>query len=128
MKVNGEKKFGYESGYSETTKYNTLGGKGSGYTHENTNNSVYTTSESTKFNTIGHGNKNSYLGGNFDGNEDKYNSKMNGGFDTSPQVTQSSAFLGVEDTPTPTSSIETEDSATREVGERDVEGDGEQSD
>lgn len=58
-------------------------------------------------------------------------SKMNGGggYDTSPNITQSSnSFLGVEETPTPTSSIETEDSATREVGERDVEGDGEQSD
>ncbi|KAH1000451.1 hypothetical protein HUJ04_000357 [Dendroctonus ponderosae] len=39
-----------------------------------------------------------------------------------------SGLLQVEDTPTPTSSIETEDSNTREVGEKDVEGDGEQSD
>ncbi|CAG9861969.1 unnamed protein product [Phyllotreta striolata] len=37
-------------------------------------------------------------------------------------------LLHVEETPTPTSSIETEDSNTREVGEKDVEGDGEQSD
>ncbi|XP_065174201.1 rho GTPase-activating protein 100F isoform X3 [Atheta coriaria] len=36
--------------------------------------------------------------------------------------------LQVEETPTPTSSIETEDSNTREVGEKDVEGDGELSD
>lgn len=103
MKINGEKKYDFGD------KYNTLGPK--------TSYDPPYTSES-KFNTIGPSRNYSY-------DEDK-NGKLNG-FDTSPHVTQSSAFLGVDQTPTPTSSIETEDSVTREVGERDIEGDGEQS-
>ncbi|KAF7287333.1 hypothetical protein GWI33_001693 [Rhynchophorus ferrugineus] len=55
--------------------------------------------------------------------------KLGGGFENVQTTTQgSSGLLNVEETPTPTSSIETEDSNTREVGEKDVEGDGEQSD
>lgn len=54
----------------------------------------------------------------------------NSSYDVSPNTSQPTGggLLNVEDTPTPTSSIETEDSNTREVGEKDVEGDGEQSD
>lgn len=56
-------------------------------------------------------------------------SSKSGSNDVSPNMHgNSSSLLHVEETPTPTSSIETEDSATREVGEKDVEGDGEQSD
>lgn len=80
----------------------------------------------TKFNTIGskYPEKTSYLSTTYT-SELKYSP----GRDTSPNVTQSnSTLLSIEDTPTPTSSIETEDSNTREVGEKDVEGDGEQSD
>ncbi|KAK9722426.1 RhoGAP domain [Popillia japonica] len=78
------------------------------------------------------GEKSSFLTSGF-GTELKYSpgsrdSKTSSSYDTSPNVTQSSSLLGVEETPTPTSSIETEDSNTREVGEKDVEGDGEQSD
>ncbi|VEN35871.1 unnamed protein product [Callosobruchus maculatus] len=63
--------------------------------------------------------------------DSKYSPKNS--YDTSPNITtvsnsSSTGLLNVEETPTPTSSIETEDSATREVGEKDVEGDGEQSD
>lgn len=76
--------------------------------------------------------KSSFLSSGY-GTELKYSpgsrdSKSASSYDTSPNITQSSSLLGVEETPTPTSSIETEDSNTREVGEKDVEGDGEQSD
>lgn len=101
VKLNGEKKYDFGD------KYNTLGPK--------TSYDAPYSSES-KFNTIGPS-RNYY-------DDDKQ--KVNG-FDTSPNITHNNAFLGVEETPTPTSSIETEDSVTREVGERDIEGDGEQS-
>ncbi|XP_017778349.1 PREDICTED: rho GTPase-activating protein 100F isoform X3 [Nicrophorus vespilloides] len=68
--------------------------------------------------------KSPYLGVNYN-SSDKYSSKDKG-YDSSPNATP--GLLGVEETPTPTSSIETEDSNTREVGEKDVEGDGELSD
>lgn len=99
---------------TETTKYSTLNTKGSNY-------EVSEYSEQ-KFNTIG---GKSYLSTNFSNGELKFNQGKHN-YETSPSVAQS--LLGVEDTPTPTSSIETEDSNTREVGEKDVEGDGEQSD
>ncbi|KAF5284035.1 hypothetical protein FQR65_LT13617, partial [Abscondita terminalis] len=123
------KPFGFtDSGFAETSKYNTLNTK----TTVDVTEPMYTISETTKFNTIGskYQDKSGYLGINY-GPDLKYNSgKPTGGYDTSPSVTQStnSMLLSVEDTPTPTSSIETEDSNTREVGEKDVEGDGEQSD
>ncbi|GLV44424.1 Rho GTPase activating protein at 100F [Carabus blaptoides fortunei] len=130
MKFNGsyDKKPFYADSYGDTaTKYNTLGStkSSSGYNHENSSSPVYTsTVETTKYNTIG---KTGYLSSGYE--QPSGGNKMNGsGYDTSPNVTQSSMLLGIEDTPTPTSSIETEDSASREVGERDVEGDGEQSD
>lgn len=114
---------------SDATKYSTLNTKP---TYETTESSVYTSTEQ-KFNTIG-GKPGSYLSTNY-GSEMKYSPGREGktsgsSYETSPNVTQSSGslLLGVEDTPTPTSSIETEDSNTREVGEKDVEGDGEQSD
>lgn len=97
------------------------------------NESVYTTSD-TKFNATSwkYPEKN-YLGMTSYSSELKYSpgkESVKSGYDTSPNVSQSpgSALLTIEDTPTPTSSIETEDSTTREVGEKDVEGDGEQSD
>lgn len=87
-----------------------------------------------KYSTLGskYQEKTGYLGVTFS-SDSKYSPGNNkdvkmSAFDTSPNVSQSSMLLGVEETPTPTSSIETEDSTTREVGERDVEGDGEQSD
>lgn len=116
---------------SDATKYSTLNTKPS---YETTDSSGFASTEQ-KFNTIG-GKSSSYLSTNY-GSEMKYspgrdgNNKTSGSsYETSPNVTQSSSsvLLGVEDTPTPTSSIETEDSNTREVGEKDVEGDGEQSD
>ncbi|XP_068898136.1 rho GTPase-activating protein 100F isoform X3 [Tenebrio molitor] len=96
--------------------------------------SMYPTAD-TKYNTIGskYPEKTSYLSTTYT-SELKYSpgreTKSGSSYDTSPNVTQSSssALLSIEDTPTPTSSIETEDSNTREVGEKDVEGDGEQSD
>lgn len=91
----------------------------------------YAGSSDQKFNTIG--GKSSYLSTNYNNGDLKFNreEKTQGStYETSVNVTQGggSVLLGVEDTPTPTSSIETEDSNTREVGEKDVEGDGEQSD
>lgn len=108
---------------SETTKYSTLSSKPS---YEVSESSVFTSAEQ-KNNA---GKYSSYLGTGY-GSDLKYSPGKTSGssYDTSPNVTQSSGcMLGVEDTPTPTSSIETEDSTTREVGEKDVEGDGEQSD
>lgn len=103
----------------ESTKYSTLNTKTSYDSAE------YASSEQ-KFNTIG--GKSGYLSTNYNSAERFSPGKTSGSsYETSPNMTQSS-LLGVEDTPTPTSSIETEDSNTREVGEKDVEGDGEQSD
>lgn len=123
-----------ESSYQDTTKYSTLNTK----TSHDTTESMYTPTD-TKFNTIGgkYQEKSAgYLGTTSFGTELKYSPGSRDGktsgssYDTSPNVTVSSSsmLLSVEDTPTPTSSIETEDSNTREVGEKDVEGDGEQSD
>lgn len=113
-------------------KYSTLNTKASYDTSE----SMFTSTD-IKYSTLGskYQDKTGYLGVTFS-SESKFsphhnnNNKDNksSAFDTSPNVSSSSTLLGVEETPTPTSSIETEDSTTREVGERDVEGDGEQSD
>lgn len=110
-----------------TTKYGTLSSKTS---YDGSNDPVFTTSES-KYNTIGfkYPEKTThYL--TTSSSDMKYSPAKNNNYDTSPNMTQSSnsTLLNVEETPTPTSSIETEDSTTREVGEKDVEGDGEQSD
>lgn len=119
------KPFTFDTTYQDS-KYSTLHSKS---TYDP---SDFVSSE-IKYSTLGskYQEKAGYLGVNY-GGESKYSpgSKDSKGssYDTSPNVTQSSMLLGVEDTPTPTSSIETEDSTTREVGERDVEGDGEQSD
>ncbi|XP_050310885.1 LOW QUALITY PROTEIN: rho GTPase-activating protein 100F [Anthonomus grandis grandis] len=87
-----------------TAKYNTIGGK---YSQDK---SSYLTSV---YSTV---------------SDSKYSPSKNGtSFASSPQQNLST-HLNVEETPTPTSSIDTEDSNTREVGEKDVEGDGEQSD
>lgn len=114
---------------SDTTKYSTLNTKPS---YETTESSGFSSTEQ-KFNTIG-GKSGNYLSTAYS-SEMKFSPGSRDGkasgnsYETSPNVTQSgSVLLGVEDTPTPTSSIETEDSTTREVGEKDVEGDGEQSD
>lgn len=87
-----------------------------------------------KYNTISgkYPEKTSYLSNTYS-SELKYSpgrETKSSSYDTSPNTAQSSssALLTIDDTPTPTSSIETEDSNTREVGEKDVEGDGEQSD
>ncbi|XP_018575809.1 rho GTPase-activating protein 100F [Anoplophora glabripennis] len=118
----------FDSYSSDTSKYSTLNSKTSSYDSE----SIFTTSDS-KYNTIGskYPEKTSYLSTTYS-SDLKYSPGKNDAFDVSPNVTQStsstSGLLNVEDTPTPTSSIETEDSNTREVGEKDVEGDGEQSD
>lgn len=126
LKLNGDKKSHYESPFADLPKYSTLGpknhhdvgmgmGMGVGFGP-----SIFTSQHDPKYNTIGPAIKTNYFD---DGH------KVNGGYDAGPNIMQHNAsLLGVEDTPTPTSSIETEDSATREVGEKDVEGDGEQSD
>lgn len=110
-------------GQDSPSKYATLNNKS---TYESLS-STYTSSDSTKYNTLGSSSKyqpdksfmSSYT------SELKFQpSRDIKPYDSNP----SPSLLGVEDTPTPTSSIETEDSNTREVGERDVEGDGEQSD
>lgn len=112
----------FESYTNDTNKYSTLNNK---------NYDVSEYSSADKYNTIGskYPEKTSYLSTTYS-SDLKYSPGKSSGYDTSPNVTQSSssAMLSVEDTPTPTSSIETEDSNTREVGEKDVEGDGEQSD
>nr|XP_015839304.1 PREDICTED: rho GTPase-activating protein 100F isoform X5 [Tribolium castaneum] len=124
-------------------KFNTIGGMKetkSFFDSYSTSKSSFEASESifasdTKYNTIGskYPEKTCYLSTTYS-SELKYSpgkeAKSGSSYDTSPNVTQSnsSALLSIEDTPTPTSSIETEDSNTREVGEKDVEGDGEQSD
>ncbi|XP_044754351.1 rho GTPase-activating protein 100F isoform X2 [Coccinella septempunctata] len=99
--------------YTHDSKYNTIGSK---YNKDRTSNhsSVHTTMADLKFSPS---------------TPRRYSNKS-GNIDVSPSVTQETTpgLLEVEETPTPTSSIETEDSATREVGEKDVEGDGEQSD
>lgn len=106
---------------TEATKYSTLNTKSS---YDSTE---YAGSSDQKFNTIG--GKSSYLSTNYNNGDLKFGreGKVQGN-NYESQGGSSSVLLGVEDTPTPTSSIETEDSNTREVGERDVEGDGEQSD
>lgn len=151
--VGGSKTF-FDGGYSssmETTssssKYSTLTNNNNktinNYDPSNSNNEFTAiSSDSMKYNTIGgsakyNSEKISYLSTSYSsdlkyGPSSVRESKSNS-YDvtaTSPNVTQSNsaALLSIEDTPTPTSSIETEDSNTREVGEKDVEGDGEQSD
>ncbi|KAF5284692.1 hypothetical protein FQA39_LY16944 [Lamprigera yunnana] len=116
-----------ESTFPEHLKYNTLNSK----TSYDTTESMYIPNDASKFNTIGskYQDKSGYLCINY-GTDLKYNSNKASGYDISPSASHSNntMLLSVEDTPTPTSSIETEDSNTREVGEKDVEGDGEQSD
>ncbi|XP_018326316.1 rho GTPase-activating protein 100F isoform X2 [Agrilus planipennis] len=115
-----------DSSYGDANKYSTLNTKNI----YGTSDSLFGTSD-TRYDS-----KNGYLSTGGYGS-DKYSpsptpsrESKTSSFDTSPNVTQSNGtvHLTVEDTPTPTSSIETEDSTTREVGEKDVEGDGEQSD
>ncbi|CAH1155850.1 unnamed protein product [Phaedon cochleariae] len=114
----------FESYASDIPKYATLNTKTSSYDPD----SIYASSES-KSNGIGsrYSDKSSYLSNTYS-TEMKYSHNKN--YETSNHSSQSggSGLLNVEETPTPTSSIETEDSNTREVGEKDVEGDGEQSD
>ncbi|CAG9759728.1 unnamed protein product [Ceutorhynchus assimilis] len=113
------------------TNYETKGCNDSMMTSGSNNGSIYNTN---KYNTIGSKfpeQKSVYLSSVYTTSEMKYSPSKNGGsFDTGQSTAQSSSsgLLQVADTPTPTSSIETEDSNTREVGEKDVEGDGEQSD
>lgn len=138
MKFNGscDKKPFYAEYTDSPTKYNTLGSaKGSSYNNYETSSSnpIYTSSIETsvpKYNTLGKSSSylNTYDQHHYEPQQKGHKLNGNSTYDTSPNVTQSSMLLGVEETPTPTSSIETEDSVTREVGERDVEGDGEQSD
>ncbi|XP_030762749.1 rho GTPase-activating protein 100F isoform X3 [Sitophilus oryzae] len=116
----------FENYSSDTTKYSTK--STTGYETQST----YTMSEN-KYNTIGskyQDQKSSYLSSISSAGEMKYSPNKNGErFESEQGRSQSSSgLLNVEETPTPTSSIETEDSNTREVGEKDVEGDGEQSD
>ena len=107
----------------ETQKYATLSSKGC----YDTSDTVFAQSD-PKYGALG-GKSSSYLSTGY-ASDSKYSpGKSPGSYDTTPSANHSAgSLLGVEDTPTPTSSIETEDSATREVGEKDVEGDGEQSD
>lgn len=116
----------FESYTTNNTKYQTLNSKNSSYDPS----TIFTTSEkrsegmSTKYSD-----KSSYLGTAYP-SESKYSPSKSNGYDanTTQSSSSTSGLLNVEETPTPTSSIETEDSHTREVGEKDVEGDVEQSD
>lgn len=118
-----------------TSKYNTIGGGGGKY------NTIGNTNGSFKFDVTGTddlksshqygSNKYTTGGGSKGGSYNPYSDRQQVMMNTSSHAgggSSSSGLLGVEETPTPTSSIETEDSNTREVGEKDVEGDGEQSD
>ncbi|XP_045473768.1 rho GTPase-activating protein 100F isoform X3 [Harmonia axyridis] len=119
--------------YSDSSRYNMSGTKP---TYESPDLTTSYTNNS-KYNTIGgkyNNDRASYLSSTHTdltfspSSPGEVASKFRGG-DVSPSITQGTAsLLNVEETPTPTSSIETEDSVTREVGEKDVEGDGEQSD
>lgn len=137
------KPFMFDTTTYQDSKYSTLNTKVTSYDPE----SIFTSSD-IKYNTLGskYQEKSGYIGVTFAPDTTKYGSNKDvkiittaaaasgtittaaSSYDISPNVSQSSMLLGVEETPTPTSSIETEDSTTREVGERDVEGDGEQSD
>ncbi|XP_072378931.1 rho GTPase-activating protein 100F isoform X1 [Diabrotica undecimpunctata] len=119
----------FDSYTSDTNKYSTLNTKSTSYDSEYLYSSpdVKTNGVSSRYL------EKSYLNSTYSTDLNKYSPAKNAMYDTSPNVTQStssstSGLLNVEETPTPTSSIETEDSNTREVGEKDVEGDGEQSD
>ncbi|XP_022901383.2 rho GTPase-activating protein 100F isoform X2 [Onthophagus taurus] len=105
---------------TEQQKYATLNSKSSTSSYDTGSD------QQSRYNTIGwkYPEKSSYLS-----DLNKYGVKTTTTMlqETSPSQ-QPGNLLAVEDTPTPTSSIETEDSNTREVGEKDVEGDGEQSD
>lgn len=110
--------------------YNTSSTKS---TYEPTDSISY--SSASKYNTIGkfgNNDKPSYLSSTYSSTDLKYSNgkESSKSYDVSPNLPGgiNPSLLNVEDTPTPTSSIETEDSNTREVGEKDVEGDGEQSD
>lgn len=126
------KQFSFDTTSYQESKYSTLNTK----TCYDTSDSIFTSTD-IKYSTLGskYQDKTGYLGSTYT-TEAKYSPIGNNkdknltttSYDTSPNISQSSMLLGVEETPTPTSSIETEDSTTREVGERDVEGDGEQSD
>ncbi|KAL1490184.1 hypothetical protein ABEB36_012918 [Hypothenemus hampei] len=109
--------FRHSSKLSTTYEVNS----GSGNNNES---SIYNTG---KYNILGSGF--SEQKANYSSLESKFLSgKNDDDYDQSATTKSKSGFLHVEETPTPTSSIETEDSNTREVGEKDVEGDGEQSD
>lgn len=118
----------FESYTSDNPKYQTLNSKSTGYDSSTMYGGTENRSElmSAKYSE-----KSGYLSSAYP-SESKYSPSRSNGYDMSPNPTQSSSstsgLLNVEDTPTPTSSIETEDSHPREVGEKDVEGDVEQSD
>lgn len=116
----------FESYTTDNTKYQTLNSKSSSYDPS----MIYTSSENrSEGMNKKYSQESSYLSTNYPP-ENKYASSKNNGYDGSTAHSSNSAtgLLNVEETPTPTSSIETEDSHTREVGEKDVEGDVEQSD
>lgn len=118
----------FESYSTENTKYQTLNSKNSTYDSS----TIYTKSDhrSDGLNKK-YPQESSYLSTNYPP-ENKYSPSKSNGYDantTQQSNNLASGLLNVEETPTPTSSIETEDSShTREVGEKDVEGDVEQSD
>lgn len=117
----------FESYTNDNTKYQTLN---SSKTSNYESSTMFSGSEHRSDGMSKYPEKSSYLGTNYP-SESKYSPSRSNGYDTNPNTQSSSStsgLLNVEDTPTPTSSIETEDSHTREVGEKDVEGDVEQSD
>ncbi|XP_060529396.1 rho GTPase-activating protein 100F isoform X2 [Cylas formicarius] len=118
-----------ESGYSEGDKFNTIGTTKEAKSFYEGYSSAGTKPEMSSYNTTGskfQEQKTNYLSSMYGGAGKNGSGSYEDGDVNSLQM--SPRLLQVEETPTPTSSIETEDSNTREVGEKDVEGDGEQSD
>lgn len=115
----------FESYATENTKYQPLNSKTTGYDSSTMFSVPENRSEGVQSK---YSEKASYLGTSYS-SENKYSPSRSNGYDGSPNANQSLAvLLNVEETPTRTSSIETEDSHTREVGEKDVDADVEQSD
>lgn len=120
-----DKPFLYSDSYDITSKYSSA----LSYTKPNYDDSIYTSTSASVTSSY----KSPYTSSTSGyASELKFNGKSLGTYESSGNGhvggQASSGLLGVEETPTPTSSIETEDSITREVGEKDVEGDGELSD
>lgn len=114
---------------SDSNKYSTMNPKTTSYDTDY----LYSTSDVKTNGVSSRYIDKSYLNGTYSTDLKYGSTKSSSNYDMSPNIVQStnnstSGLLNVEETPTPTSSIETEDSNTREVGEKDVEGDGEQSD